>query len=575
MAEEKKLTGYPSIDKPWLKYYNKEDINYEFPKCNYVDYIWECNKNRLSENAIDYLGTKITFSELFSQVDQAAKSLLAIGVKAGDCVTIFSVNTPETIMIVFALNKIGAVACLEYVTESPQEAIKAVNHYNSRVVVVLDSLVSRFADMADIEIVQHVIVLPLTRSMPALKKVVMSIKSKTIHCLNEMLYDELLERGDDISLSPWSFCKDSPAVVVHSGGTTGVPKNVVLSNENIIYVAWALKVGCIDATPGDTYYSCIPIFHAFGFVAGLITPFVFKNTLALAVKYDELSFIEDFIRIRPNQSMSSSTYLPALISDPRLQKMNLSFYKNMGMGGTPLSHSAEESLDSFMKNHNSIARPSIGYGMSEIASAACSEMNYYYGKVGSVGIPLCKTSIKVVDTNNTELAYNQEGELYISSPGLMLGYFRDDKTTEESLATDNDGHTWIKTGDLGYIDEDGFVFITGRLKRIYTTRTDAQGAIFHIFPDYIADTICNVDSVKDCAVVCIPDPVLKSIPIAFITSEQKSSDVVEDVITYCEKMLPEHSRPKTIHVIEQIPHTIAGKIDYLTLEKLAEEQING
>ena len=571
---EKKMTGYPSIDKPWLKYYSKDDTNYELPQCSYIDYIWDCNKDRQSEYALDYLGAKITYSKLFSQVDKTAKGLLAIGVNAGDRVTIFSVNTPETITIVFALNKIGAVACLEYVTESPQEAIKAVIHYNSKVVVVLDTLLPRFADIADMDLVQHVIVLPLTRSMPVLKKAVMSIKAKTLHCLHEMSYEDLLDLND-ISLSPLPFVEDSPAVVVHSGGTTGVPKSVVLSNESIIYVAWALKVGCIDAAPGDTYYSCIPLFHAFGFVAGLITPFVFKNTLALAVKYDEASFIEDFKRIRPNQSMSSSTYLPALINDSKVQKMDLSFYKNMGMGGTPLSHNAEESLDDFMKSHNSIARPSIGYGMSEIASAACSEMNYYYGKTGSVGIPLCKTSIKVVDTNNTELTYNQEGELYISSPGLMLGYFEDATPTEESLVTDNGGHTWIKTGDLGFIDEDGFVFITGRLKRIYTTRTDTQGAIFHIFPDYIADTICNVDSVKDCAVVCIPDPVLKSIPIAYITSKQNSSDVVEEVIAYCEDKLPEHSRPKTIHVIEQIPHTIAGKIDYLKLEKLAEEQING
>ncbi len=303
-------------------------------------------------------------------------------------------------------------------------------------------------------------------------------------------------------------------------------------------------------------------------------PLVIQQTLALAVKYDEESFIKDFKRIKPNQTMSSSTYLPSLIADPEIQKMDLSFYKTMGMGGTPITHATEKALCNFMEAHHSIARASLGYGMSEVASAACTELNRYYGKTRSVGIPLCKVNIKAVDTETSEeQPYNKEGELYISTPGLMLHYLNNEAETNATIFTDEKGVRWIKTGDLGYIDEDGFVFITGKLKRIYTTRTDAKGAIFHIFPDFIADTICNVPSVRDCVVVCLSHPVLKSIPIAFVLPESSDSEKIPaEVSAYCESKLPEHSRPKAVYTIDSIPKTAGGKPDYKQLETVAAQR---
>ncbi len=568
------MTGYPSIDKPWQKYYKQEDLEAALPQCKFSDYVLDVNKLNLDDYALEYHGTKITYGSFFHRIEQTAKGLLSLGVKRGDIVTVFSVNTPETLFTVFALNKIGAVPCMEYVTESEKEAIEAIQQCKSNIVVILDVLLSRFSSIGALTYVNHVVVLPLARSLPAVRKIAFYLKAKPYHCSKEISYARLIESGKNTPLIESPYRKNFPAVIVHSGGTTGVPKGVVLSDDNINYVGWAFGIGGSDARPKDLFYTCIPMFHAFGFVAGAIMPLANRQTLALAVKYDEESFVKDFKRLKPNQTMSSSTYLPSLIADPEIQKMDLSFYKTMGMGGTPITHATEKALCNFMEAHHSIARASLGYGMSEVASAACTELNRYYGKTGSVGIPLCKVNIKAVDTETSEeQPYNKEGELYISTPGLMLHYLNNEAETNATIFTDEKGVRWIKTGDLGYIDEDGFVFITGKLKRIYTTRTDAKGAIFHIFPDFIADTICNVSSVRDCVVVCLSHPVLKSIPIAFVLPESSDSEKIPaEVSAYCESKLPEHSRPKAVYTIDSIPKTAVGKPDYKQLETLAAQR---
>lgn len=240
-----------------------------------------------------------------------------------------------------------------------------------------------------------------------------------------------------------------------------------------------------------------------------------------------------------------------------------------------MTNAQESSLGSFFASRNSAARPNIGYGMSELASAVCTELNRYYGKVGSVGLPLPKANIRVVDTETKEeLPYNQDGELYISSPGLMAQYHLNEAETKAVLYTDSNGVRWIKSGDLGHIDEDGFVFITGKLKRIYTARAQKDGPIMHIFPDYIANVVAKHPAVNECAIVCIPHPDLKSVPIAFVTVNEhdNSAEIPQKILDYCMTELPQHSIPKRCYVVPSIPKTPIGKVDYRALEQQAENK---
>lgn len=574
MANQK--TGYPNIDQPWLKYYKSQPVDVPPPECKYTEYIWRQNQDRQDADALEYLGKRITYRELFENTRKAACGLASLGISAGDYVTVFSINTPETLYCIFGLNMIGAVPCIEYVTESLQEAEEAIRKCQSSVILMLDALAEKFQKLSALPSVEHVVMLPLSESLPLIKKVAYRMKVRPVHCDKEISWSEMMKRGKHTALPESPYQKDMPAIISHSGGTTGVPKGVVLTNENLNYVVWAFLICGNDCAPGDIFYTCIPIFHAFGFTCGTIMPLIIRQTVALAVKYDEHSFVENFKRLKPNHTMSSSTYLPTLIADPEVKKMDLSFYKTMGMGGTPLTHAVETELCEFMKSHGSIARASLGYGMSEVTSAASTELNRYYGKVGSVGIPLYGVNFRVRDhETGREMKIGETGELLISSPGLMLEYFQNAEETNATIETDEHGTRWIKSGDLGYVDEDGFVFITGKLKRIYTCRSDEKGQIFHIFPDYIADMVCNVDGISNCSVVCIPHPVMKSVPIAFVIApELTEEEATEKILSYCRELMPEQSIPKAIHKVDVIPVNAVGKPDYKLLEKIAAEKYN-
>ena len=578
MEEQKKLTGYPSIDKPWLKYYSEEANNAPLPECTIYEYLWENNKDHLDDIAIDYFGHKITYHTLFDNIHQLAKGLYSIGVREGDIVTIISINTPEMIYSLYALNLLGAIPNMEYVTETEKEAVAAIERCKSKTVIILDVLFDRFKSIIESTTVKHIIVLEISSSMPIIKRTMYNLKYKKRKtnprkCIS---YPMLLQCCKTIQRS--TYKKDSPAVIVHSGGTTGVPKGVVLTNDNLNYIAWIFKHHQNDTKRADTWLCAIPAFHAFGLAMGIIFPLSQGMQLILVVKYTDQEIVRLFVKDKPNHIMGSGAHIPSIQNSPAIQKMDLSFFKTCGLGGTPLSVEKEKELVSFLQHRNSIAKASIGYGMSETSSAIATELNRYYGKPGSAGIILCKSSVKVLDTDgNEELTYGKIGELCFSGPGIMKEYYNNREETEKALFLDKNGTKWVHSGDLGYVDKDGFIFITGRIKRIYSTRAEKNGALYKIYPDYVAKVIKEDSNINECAVVCIDDPNYKSIAIAYaaVFDNTDVDSTKARVINHLKQSLTSHSIPKELFFIDAIPMTPIGKIDYRALEERAAKEHKG
>ena len=572
-------TGYPSIDKPWLKYYLDEAINAPLPACSVYEYLWDNNKAHLEEIALNYFDNRITYKELFTNIEKVAKGFYSIGVRKGDIVTIFSVNTPETIYCLYALNLLGAVSNMEYVTESANEAISAIERCKSHTVIILDILLSKFASIVDSATVKNIVSLPVSASMPFLKRTLLNLKAKGSTkkrkaCYKEVSFQSLLQV--DQQFARYVYNKNDPAVIVHSGGTTGVPKGVVLTNDNLNYIAWAFKHHQNDTKRKDTWLCAIPAFHAFGLAMGIVFPLSQGMELILVVKYTDQEIVRLFIKHKPNHIMGSGAHIPSIQENDKIMKMNLSFFKTCGLGGTPLTTEKEKELVEFLKQRNSIAKASIGYGMSETCSAIATELNRYYGKVGSSGIVLLKSNVKVLDIDSSrELKYGEIGELCFSGPGVMSEYYKNESETAQAFFIDDNNNKWVHSGDLGYVDEDGFVFITGRIKRIYSTRAEKNGTLYKLFPDYVAKVILQLPYVKECAVVCIDDDCYKSIAIAFVVLSgfAKAATIENVILNHVLEVLPVYSVPKKICCIDQIPLTPVGKIDYCLLEGLAKEML--
>lgn len=561
MPEE--LTGYPSIDKPWLKYYSEEAINAPLPEMTMFQYIWENNKDHLSDVALRYYGTRITYGKLFEQIKKAASAFYSMGVRAGDIVTIMSMHTPETIVCIYALNYIGAVANMVYMTLAEKEILHTLDNTESKMFFVLDAALERVNKIKD-EITVPIVVLGVSDSMPSYMKLGYKIKAKPPkHSF--MTWRSFLDHYAD----PVPMITDhaAAAVIVYTSGTTGEPKGVVLSNDGLNSIVSQLCRTDRNYIRHETVLMILPPFIAFG--VSMIHHGIFLGldmTLWIEMDSNRIGFA--FNRLKPNRFVAGPLLMEGIMSNTT---GSLRDVLGITGGGEAASPELESQFNDFLQKNGSKAKYMTGYGMSEFGSVVTLNLDKAY-KRGSLGIPLVNTVIKIIDPDTRELLpYNKLGELCFSSPSMMLGYYRNTAASEEIIEHDEEGKTWIHTGDLGFVDHEGFVYLKGRIKRIYTA-LDSNNVACKIFPQRIEELIASHKDVEDCAVIVKADDKRRFVPLAFITCDVGNKNhILHDLYQIVRNQLPEHMQPEQIDILDFMPMTPSGKIDYRALEKIADK----
>ena len=571
MAERKNTqTGYPSVDKPWLKYYSEENINAALPNCSIYEYMMQNNKDFTSDIAIIYLGRKITYKELFENINRTASAFLRAGVKDKEIVTVALPSIPEALYCVYALNKIGAVANMIHPLAGKSETIKYINEVGSKIAVILDAAYNTIVEDIEKTSLQKVIIASPADSLPITLKAIYSLKVKKTSIKSKLFQSWKCFINDDIILDN-SVKKDNHemAIISHTGGTTGDPKGVMCSDSNINALIW--QIGChLPHERQEKYLVVLPPFINYSLVNSMLEPLAFGFQVILIPKYEPEKFAKYIKKYKPNHISSIPSYWEALLRIKEINKTDLSCLNHIYYGGEAMNTETEDTINKLILSRGARNKLCKGLGSTEMTSAAT--VTYEDSNLtGSVGIPLVKVNCKTVDVETgEELQYNEEGELCFAGDTLMVGYYNNQEATDDVIHIHSDGIRWFHTGDLGYINSDGVVFVTGRIKRIIITRGN-DGIATKMFPDRIEKVLNRHPSVRACCVIGVKDVERINYPKAVIELNDAytpSTELSLSLKDFCKEYLPSYLIPEIVEFTDSLPRTERGKIDYRALEMI-------
>ena len=564
------LTGYPSIDKPWLKYYTEEAINAPLPECTIYEYVYTKNKDNLTNNAIDYFGHKYTYAQMFDEIEKTTRAYSQAGICENDVVSICSFTTPETIFSFYALNRLGAVCNIIEPRTSSALIRDRINQTKSKILLVIDSFFHKIEPILDEINVEKIVVVNLSDAMPIAKKAVYFVKkfshnSKVNYKATLWRQFVAISNNTEEKIAPYR--PGRPAAIIYTSGTTGIAKGAVFSDDCLTRLELQCQTGNPRIYHGETFLNIMPPFIAYGMFFGLF--FVFcaghENILIPVTPPDR--FYKFFLKHIPNHAVGVSTHWEMLAQkcgeDADLSKLMCAI-----TGGDRLSSQTEMGINEFFQKHGCSYHVQKGYGMTEMCSVVtftqCEEVN----EVGSVGIPLCKNIVMAVEPGTeNELPYYQQGEICITGPSMMLGYYNNLTETNRTIWTHSDGKQWIHTGDFGYITDNGVLYIVDRIKRMIV-RPDGH----NVWPSVIENVLIRHPAVKECAVVGLPNPCGNNgkIPAAFVVLTPEWSEKTFQIECELREMslreINERDAALLYYFIDEIPLTSVGKVDINKLE---------
>ena len=560
---------YASQAKPWLKYYDQKFIDQTLPALSAFEYVCQRSKNHLNDTALEYYGRKFTYADLIVNVKKTAAALRGAGVKKGDIITVVSIMTPEIIALFYAADMMGATLNLvdpRYSVEGIREYIEEVD---SHLLVCLNVVYERCRQAAKRTNVEKVIVLSPADSLPPVMAVgyKLTTPDKNKYASNVIRWKQFIKGGEGQSTAAEPYDPDHACVVVHTGGTTGSPKGVILTDDCFNGIALQFQAYPKLFHRGQKLMNVMPPFIAYGFACGIHLPLVLGFTVIIIPNLDPAKLGSLVLKHKPEHMFGVPTHYQQLASDPKLRDKDLSFIINYAAGGDSLSRGAEQTVNDFLAAHGARYPIAKGYGMTEVSSAATVAAGLD-NKPGSVGIPMVNTVVAAFEPGtDQELPIGQRGELCISGPCLMKGYYNKPEETAILLRRHPDGRVWAHTGDMGYLDEDGFVFLDSRIKRMII-RHDG----FKVFPSMIENVVSRHPAVHQCSVVGCADKdhTQGRLPFVYIVLKSdttaKKKQVIRELERMCAEELPEYVQPVAYKFISSMPMTPVGKVDYRQLE---------
>ena len=552
-------------ERPWLRFYGNVPHSIDYPETTLYEAIASAAARVPDAIAWDFLDTTSSYRDFLAEIDRFANALAALGLQRGERFLISMPTSPQGIIAFYAANKLGAVSAMIHPLSTGLEIEQFLKASNARMALTLDAFYPTFAAVMAKRPIDRLILARIADYLPPQKRLGFWLakgrKIERVPSNPRVHWWASLMRGGYKTVPLASASTDDPAAILFSGGTTGTPKAIVLSNRNFIteslqIAAWA------DIKESDSIIAVLPIFHGFG-LGGCVNAFLMAGAKSILVPLFKAKTMAKLVRKkRPTILAGPPNLFDALTKEPSFRRSDLSSLRITVCGADTLPQSLRERFDTLLKERGSRAAIVEGYGLTEsvtgIMASPISE-----NRPGSIGIPLPDMLAKICKPETAEeVGPHEEGEICISGPAVMLGYLNDAAATAETLKVHADGRTWLHTGDLGTMDEDGFFYFRMRLKRMI------KSSGFNVYPTQVEEVLYQHPLVAQACVVGIPDPVTGKRVKAYIVlkdSSRENTDTAKALIGHCRERLIKWSCPREIEFRRDLPKTLIGKIDYQAL----------
>ena len=566
-----RLIGFKKRPKaPWAKYYGKKKLIFEVPNISIYEFLYNKHLNHSNNIAIEYYGRQYTYTEMFEEIDKCTKSLKSYGIRKGDIITILSANIPEALFLIYAINRLGAVANIVHPLSAENEIKEALNRYSSVILIAMDICYSKIKNIIEDTEVYKVIILSAKDSMNALYKIGYQItQGRKVEKPKKsdfyVYYKDFILNGRNTHIKEEvKVRRDTPALILHSGGTTGTPKGIVLSNGNMNTQSIQATIALPDLDSNDVILGIMPIFHGFGLSVSITDAFVVGAKVVLIPQFNAKEFDKLIKKFNPSVLVGVPTLFEAMTNNAGMQNADLSNLKYVIAGGDTLNKNRVEKINTFLHERGANTVLTQGYGMTE-AVAAISFDRKDHTKPGSIGIPWPGTYVKIVKPGTEEeVPYGEDGEICICGSTVMLGYYNNEKETNDMLHIHSDGNVWIHSGDVGSMDKDGFIFYKQRIKRMIVTSG------YNVYPSQVEEVIESHEAVLDCTVIGIPHPYKVEVGKAYIVLKKgyyETEKLKEEIIELCKKNLSHYAIPKEFEYRKSLPKTMVGKVDFRKLQE--------
>ena len=557
-----------NVATPWLESYGEVAPNLDYSEKTISAAVLDTAAAEKDFPALTFMGKATSYTRLAAEIDRVAKSFYALGVRPGTRVLVCLPNVPQAVFCLYGLNRIGAVPTMVHPLSAVSELAFYMNEASCSIAVTLDQFYAKFLEVKKQRPVEKLIVCRVSDELAFPlnigQKLMTERKFPKVQA-PDIVWNDFLKMGESVTAG-YVADKDyrTEAVVLFSGGTTGTTKGIMLSDLNFNALAWQTGNMANKEVHHSKMLAAMPVFHGFGLGVCIHTLMFIGGTSILVPRFNVKSYAKLIRKTQPNFIAGVPTLFEAITRNRYLDGADLSCLRGVFSGGDSLTIELKKKFDKFLADHKATVRVREGYGTTECVTACCLTP-YNKEKEGSIGIPFPDTYFKICKPGTQdELPYGEEGEICLTGPSMMLGYIGHEEENRQTMQTHADGHVWLHTGDLGRMDDEGFIYFSQRMKRMIVTSG------YNVYPSQLENIIEGHPAVQRSCVIGVKDPLKMQRVKAFVVLKDncpKDDDMKQSIMKHCKQHIAKYALPSEIEFRDSLPTTLVGKVAYTVLEK--------